>query len=132
MAAWNPWKATALAMALVLATALVTGLVVANLTGSDTVSKAAEQATEQPRAAARPAAPAVPAAPALPTPGVIATCNEAAARETGPRDKTLEVVKDTAIGAVGGALYGLNENRRQDERYREAYARCLRARGYAG
>jgi len=132
MDAWNPWKVTAIAMALVLATALVTGLVVANWTGSDAIPKAAEKATEEPRAMARPAAPPAPAAPALPTPGVIATCNEAAARETGPRDKTLEVVKDTAIGAGGGALYGLNENRRQDERYREAYARCLRARGYAG
>ena len=140
----NPWKVTAIAIALVMATALVTGLVVANWTGSDAVPRAA--------------------APAAPTQAVVTACNEVAARETGSRDKTVEVVKDSAIGAVagaaigaaggaiagggkgagkgaaiggivgagGGALYGLNENKKHDERYREAYARCLRARGYAG
>ena len=35
-ATWNPWKATAIAMALVMAIALVTGLVVANRVGNDT------------------------------------------------------------------------------------------------
>jgi hypothetical protein len=35
------------------------------------------------------------------------------------------------LGAGGGALYGVNENRKTDERYRAAYASCLRARGYA-
>jgi hypothetical protein len=36
------------------------------------------------------------------------------------------------VGAGGGTLYGLNENRRHDERYREAYASCMRGRGYTG
>jgi hypothetical protein len=27
---------------------------------------------------------------------------------------------------------GLNENRRPDDRYREAYASCMRERGYTG
>lgn len=36
------------------------------------------------------------------------------------------------LGAGGGALYGVNENRKNDERYRAAYAACMRARGYAG
>ncbi len=44
--------------------------------------------------------------------------------------------KGAAIGGVAGAgigtLYGLNENRKSDERYRDAYAACMRARGYAG
>ena len=35
------------------------------------------------------------------------------------------------LGAGGGALYGVNENRKTDERYRTAYASCLRSRGYA-
>jgi len=35
------------------------------------------------------------------------------------------------LGAGGGALYGVNENRKSDERYRTAYASCLRSRGYA-
>lgn len=34
------------------------------------------------------------------------------------------------VGAGAGTLYGLNENKRNDERYREAYAACMRARGY--
>jgi hypothetical protein len=40
-----------------------------------------------------------------------------------------------AIGGLvgaGGTLYGLNENRRYDERYRDAYAACMRWRGYTG
>ena len=36
------------------------------------------------------------------------------------------------LGAGGGTLYGLNEARKQDERYRDAYALCMRARGYGG
>jgi hypothetical protein len=36
------------------------------------------------------------------------------------------------VGAGGGTLFGLNENRKHDERYRDAYARCMRSRGYAG
>jgi hypothetical protein len=35
------------------------------------------------------------------------------------------------LGAGGGALYGINENRKSDERYRTASAGCLRSRGYA-
>ena len=36
------------------------------------------------------------------------------------------------LGAGGGTLYGLNEAQKQDERYRDAYALCMRARGYSG
>jgi hypothetical protein len=35
------------------------------------------------------------------------------------------------LGAGGGALYGANENRKTDERYRVAYVSCMRSRGYA-
>ena len=35
------------------------------------------------------------------------------------------------LGAGGGALYGVNENRKTDERFRVAYASCMRSRGYA-
>ena len=34
------------------------------------------------------------------------------------------------MGAGGGTLYGLNENRKHDESYRNAYAACMHARGY--
>ena len=36
------------------------------------------------------------------------------------------------VGAGGGTLYGLNENHKHDERYREAYTACMRSRGYVG
>jgi hypothetical protein len=36
------------------------------------------------------------------------------------------------VGAGAGTLYGLNENRKNDQRAREAYAACMRARGYPG
>jgi len=167
MNGWNPWKMTSIAMALVMATALVTGLVVANWSSAPTPPPA-KAVAERPRAAAQPAVaqPAVaqPAVPAMPTQQAVAACNEYAAAQTGQHDKTMEVVKDAAVGAVvgaavgaaggaiagggkgagkgaaiggivgagGGTLYGLNENKKNDERYREAYARCLRSRGYAG
>ena len=35
------------------------------------------------------------------------------------------------VGAGGGTLFGLNETRRDDEKYRDAYARCMRSRGYS-
>jgi hypothetical protein len=35
------------------------------------------------------------------------------------------------VGAGGGTLYGLNENKKQDERTRAAYASCMRGKGYS-
>lgn len=34
------------------------------------------------------------------------------------------------VGVLGGALYGINDNSKNDEAYRAAYASCMRARGY--
>jgi hypothetical protein len=179
-ASWNPWKITAIGMALVMATALVTGLVVANWTAPSTVDKppvteTRDTSDSRPAAASRSAAPARPrvaqapaapvrtaAQPRVPSQALIDECNREAAKAT-TKDKTIEVVKDAAIGAAlgaavgaaggaiadggkgagkgaaiggvvgagGGTLYGLNENRKQDERSREAYGACMRARGYA-
>ena len=43
--------------------------------------------------------------------------------------------KGAAIGGVlgggGGSLYGLNENKKHDQAYREAYAACMKSRGYS-
>jgi hypothetical protein len=159
----NPWKLTAIIMAVVMVTALVTGLVVANWTGGDQRDRTAQE----PKAVAPARTPArvasAPAAPAQPSQSVIEACNRQAAAESGVKDsKTLEVVKDAAVGAVvgaavgaaggaiagggkgagkgaaiggvvgagGGTLYGLNENHKGDERYRAAYASCMRSRGY--
>jgi len=166
----NPWKLTAIGMALVVATALATGLVVANLSGKGAEPKKSSEATAPSRPAARSAgtssAPAssAPATSSVPSQSVIAACNQAAASQVPSRDKTIDTVKDGAIGAVagavlgaaggaiadggsgagkgaaigglvgagGGTLYGLNENHKHDERYREAYGACMRSRGYVG
>ena len=154
---FNPWKLTAIVMGVVMATALVTGLVVANLSGPE---RAAQETKAQPRPVARMASASVTST--APTPSAIDACNRYAAAESGTKDKTMEVVKDAAIGAVagaavgaaggaiagggkgagkgaaiggvvgagGGTLYGLNENKKHDERYRAAYASCMRARGH--
>ena len=153
-ATWNPWKATAIAMALVMAIALVTGLVVANRVGNDTNEIRGAFGT-----ASAPVA-RVGRASHVPTQAAIDACNRYATSQAGDRDKTAEVVKDAAVGAVvgaavgaaggaiagggkgaaiggvvgasGGSLYGLNENKKHDELYRDAYARCMSSRGYAG
>jgi hypothetical protein len=36
------------------------------------------------------------------------------------------------VGAGGGTLYGIWDNKKNDERFREAYATCMQARGYTG
>ncbi len=158
----NPWKLTAIGMGLVIVTALATGLVVANWSGKDSDKRVAETTSSHPasRAAGSEARPAS----AVPTQSAIAACNQYAATQSGPRDKTVDTIKDGAIGAVagaalgaaggaiagggsgagkgaaigglvgagGGTLYGLNENQKHDERYRNAYASCMRSRGFTG
>ncbi len=174
MDGWNPWKITTIAMLLMLATALVTGSVVANWKGGGERT-AAGTSKDPARPSTRPATPAPPAPRAaatpvtrpqraVPPPDVVEACNRHASAQAGERDKTMDTVKNVAVGAVVGAavgaaggaiadggkgagkgagvggvlgagagtLYGLNENRKHDERYRDAYAGCLRARGYAG
>jgi hypothetical protein len=101
--------------------------------------------------------------PAVPSQAAIDACNQQAAAQASGTSKTVEVVKDGAIGAVvgavvgaaggaivdggsgagkgaaiggligagGGALYGVNANHKNDERYKSAYAGCMRSRGYA-
>ncbi len=157
---WNPWKLTALGMALIVVTALVTGLVVANWSGRE-ADRPAATSTGASRPAPARLATSQPVS-TVPTQAAIDACNQYAAAQIGQRDKTMEVVKDAAIGAIlgaavgaaggaiadggkgagkgaaiggivgagGGTLYGLNENHKQDERYREAYGSCMRSRGY--
>jgi len=174
----NPWKLTAIGGALVIATALLTGLVVANWSSSQADRKAAEVTMPPPPpppppmatdATPRPVTPVRPqrsvsTSAAVPTRASVDACNQYASAQVGHRDKTTEVVRDGAIGAIagaalgaaggaiagggkgagrgaaiggvvgagGGSLYGLSENQKHDQYYREAYARCMRARGYAG
>jgi uncharacterized protein YcfJ len=189
----NPWKLTTIALILMMVTAVVTGLVVANWSGNHADRQVAPESTppvpaaagapppSSPAIADSPAAsvPAVPASPApraagastprhvssVPTQASIDACNRSAAAQVSQQhDKTAEVVKDGAIGAIagaalgaaggaiagggkgagkgaaigglvgagGGSLYGLNENQKRDQYYREAYARCMHAHGYSG
>jgi hypothetical protein len=103
----NPWKLTAIGMAVVIVTAVITGIVVANRTGT----KPVEQVANTTPAAMPPATPATPAssprpASSVPPQSAIAACNKYAATPPSQRDKTIEVVKDVAIGGVGGAAVG--------------------------
>jgi len=34
------------------------------------------------------------------------------------------------VGATGGTLYGVNENKTNDEKYKAAYAACMHSKGY--
>ena len=162
----NPWKLTAIAMALIATTALVTGVVVANRSKPE--ERPAGQRPDAPGpATGKPAGASAPlrtaaSAPPVPNAVVVKACNDQAAVASGPRDKTLDTVKEGAIGALlgaavgaaggaiadggkgagkgaaigglvgggAGALYGVNENRKHDAAYRDAYASCLRSRGY--
>ena len=114
--AWNPWAITAIGLGLVMTIALIIGIGVASWSGKEE-------------------------AVALPSRAVIGTCNQQAAREA-PQNKTTELVKDGVIGAViavgaaGGAIVDGGEGAGKgavkfDERYRAAYADCMRSRGYA-
>lgn len=103
----NPWKLTAIGMAVVIVTAVITGIVVANRTGT----KPVEQVANTTPAAKPPATPATPAssprpASSVPPQSAIQACNKYAATPPSQRDKTIEVVKDVAIGGVGGAAVG--------------------------
>jgi hypothetical protein len=108
------WKVTAIGVA---ATALVAGLVV--MSGIDGHRSARQQATAQP-------APArVASTLAIPSRSDVNACNKYAASEVATLD-------GGAIPAAGGgSVYGLDESKKQDERYRVAYASCMRARGFA-
>lgn len=153
----DPWKITAIAMALVMVTALVTG-VVASWTGPGGPGRLAPNVESLEAAALRMALAPQSSAQATPSRSTIEACNRQATDQLAA-NKTTEVVRDASIGAVlgaavgaaGGALadggkgaalgglvgadvgtvFGLNENRKHDARYRDVYARCMRSRGYS-
>ena len=150
---WNPWKMTAIGLGLVVAAALITGVVVANWSGHEgtqkVVTSAAPAAVVAPPvglpsqavidACNRQAAQAAPQSKTtvLVKDGAIGAVVGAAVGAAGGAivDGGSGAGKGAVIGGVlgagGGALYGVNENRKTDERYRAAYASCMRSRGYA-
>ena len=156
----NPWKLTAVGMALAIATVLVTGLVVANWSGrqSDKTVVDVSPGRAAPRMATSPAAAGVPTQAAIDTCNQSAAAQAGQREKT--KDTVIAgaigAVAGAAVGAAGGAvidggsgagkgavigglvgagggtLYGLNENGKHDERHRNAYAACMRSRGYTG
>lgn len=140
---WDPWNLTGIGVALILATALISGLVVANWTGPE----AERQLMAPASPVGSPTAGVVSTTPVVPPPDAIEGCNRQAATEAGQRDETARAVKDDdapsaavagdrrgagkgIVGTAGGTLYGMSTDRRHDERYRAAYAECMRVRGY--
>ena len=128
----------ALGLVFVMATALLTGLVVANWSGSSQAPELRRQAPAASRQwqstrtvgvkpAAAPIAAGGPAAIALPTAEAVQACNQRATDEVGEPGRSEDAVKKEELA---GSLHGLNESKRNDEKYRAAYARCMRARGY--
>ena len=135
---WSPWSMAALGLVFVMATALVTGLVVANWSGSSQEPELRRQApaasrqwqstrTISVKSAATPIAPGVPEAVATPTAEAVQACNQRATDEVGEPGRPEEADKTEELA---GSLHGLNESKRNDEKYRAAYGRCMRARGY--
>src|SRR5262245_6070489 len=90
---WNPWKAATIGLSALMATTLIATLVVGNWSGRDANHKG--NSTGSPVAS-----------PGVPTQTAIADCNSVAAAQVSGRDKTGEVIKDTAVGALIGAAVG--------------------------
>lgn len=138
MRGWSPWSMAALGLVFVMATALVTGLVVANWSGPGQEpglrrqTPAASRQWQSTRTisvkpAATTLARGVAGAVAVPTAEAVEACNQRAADEVREPGRPEEAVKTDGLA---GSLHGLDESRRNDEPYRAAYARCMRARGY--
>jgi hypothetical protein len=100
----NMWKLTAIAMALVATTAIVTGIVVASRIKPEAPPAPAPVTAAVPPTRTSPRA--VASTSTVPSPGIVKACNDQAAKAHGPHDKTTEVVKDGAVGAVLGAAVG--------------------------
>jgi hypothetical protein len=130
----SPWTWMGVGMALVFALALITGIVVATWTGTPEEAGVARIPGGERVTSERPATPRPERG--VPPRVVVEACNSQAAARVGPRNEPVEVPRPgPAIGGFGasaGTLYGVNEHRRDDERYRNAYAGCMRSHGYVG
>jgi len=157
----DPWKVTAIAIALVMVTALVTGVVASwtgpdgpgrLAPNVESLKAAALRMALAPQSSAQ----ATPSRSTIEACNRQATDQVAADKTTEVvRDAAIGAVLGAAVGAAGGALadggkgtgkgvalgglvgagggtvFGLNENRKHDARYRDVYARCMRSRGYS-
>jgi hypothetical protein len=126
---WNPWRMTVVGTLLVIAIAVVSGLVVASWAPREE-SRMVGAALTGERAPSE-----------LPSGADTDACNQYAKAQAG--DKALEVVKNggpgagkaagkgVMVGPTAGTLHGLNEAKKNDARYVEAYRACMKGRGFS-
>jgi hypothetical protein len=124
---------TAIGMALVVVTALIAGLLVAG--GG---LRAGLEALFSPVVPTPPAASSHRVVAQSPAPADVEACNQYAKAQAG--DKAIEVVKEGAgkgavnggmVSAAAGTLYGIDERKKNDARYVEAYRACMKGRGFS-
>ena len=137
----EPWKMTALGMALIVAAAVIMGFLMAGWG-----PRAELEAMLAPVIA--PASPAPAPAKIVtetPAPADVESCNQSAKAHAG--NKTIEVVKEGVaeagwgpgrggeiggmVVAAAGTLHGINERKKNDARYVEAYRACMKGRGFS-
>ena len=130
MNAINFWRLTAIALALVLVTAVVMGAAIWTSGDFEIERQVEALKIETTRAASLRMAVVAPQASALVAPphAVVVACNRQAA-QTGSEDPGPGALKEEVLGS--GTLYGLDPAQKRDDRYRDAYARCMRSRGYS-
>jgi hypothetical protein len=125
----SPLKLAATAVALVLVTSMVIAVIA--WTSSDvewrveaTPVEPVKTTTSMRMAVVAPQASAM----ATPPPYAVAACHRQASRPANDEAQP-EALKAGVLGS--GTLYGLDQNQKRDDRYRDAYARCMRSRGYS-
>ena len=121
---WSPWDLTPSGMGVVIAAALIIAMIIAQWSKHRDVivetSPVQVDATSDGSAAPampRDPAPVASARSGAPTPAAIAECNRYAANRIGVKHKSVE---------------DLDETKKSDERFRRAYATCVRSLGYTG
>jgi hypothetical protein len=122
------WKLVATATAFVLVMSLVIAVIAWT---SAEVQWSVEASPVAPaRAAALSMAAIAPQASAMatPPPYVIAACHR---QVRGILAETTTPGETLKVSVVSGAVYGLDEHQQRDDRYRGAYARCMRSRGFS-
>lgn len=154
MADMNPWKLTSTGLIVVGLTAGVTAYVMGGKTSTE------QPVPQQTAAMAKPVSKAAPVQAAQPPESVVLACNRQAEEDIDSKAEEIAkdaaigaaitagvgaaagaiadggkgAGKGAAIGGVvgatGGTLYGMNENKTRDQRFRAAYASCLKAKGY--
>jgi hypothetical protein len=126
----NFWSMTSIGLVIAAIVAVVTGIVVANRTRPvDTrvvVAPSASPATtvDEPEVTR--------SGKGVPPQSVVVECNRVAASMGEPaRMRDEKSLNAGGMGSSGaGTLYGINANKKQDERYRAAYVACMKSKGY--